>query len=130
MGVIKLRRRADEKPESVFDDWSTQRAARVSVVELVTRRVDVGQVGRTGSLDKRVGLKLRITVVDFAGKVLSRAECVRFELHAEVAVKFIAAALGDNVDHAAGGAAKLSIETARLHLHFLHELKRQVIVVA
>src|SRR5689334_4272120 len=130
MGVIKLRRRADEKPKSVFDDWSTERAARICVVKVVTRRIDVAQVSRTRSLDQRVRLKLRVAVVNFSGEILSRTESVRLELHPEVAVKFVAAALGDNVDHAAGGAAKLSIEAAGLHLHFLHELEREVVVVA
>src|SRR5215510_13213827 len=112
MGVIKLRRRAYEKPKSVFDNWSTKRAAGISVVKAVTRGIDVTQASRTGSLDKRIGLDLRVTVVDFSGERLSRTEIARLKLHPEVAVKFIAAALGDNVDHAAGGAAKFSIETA------------------
>ncbi len=85
---------------------------------------------RAGSLDKRIRLELRIAVVNFSGERLSRTESVRLELHPEVAVKLIAAALGDNVDHAARGATKLSIESAGLYLHFLDELERQVIVFA
>src|ERR1051325_2995593 len=130
MAVIKLRRRAHQKPKPVFDDWTTERAAGIGVVKLVARRIDVAQVSRTGSLDQRIRLELRITVVNFSGEILSRTERVRLELHSEVAVKLIAAALGDNVDHAACGAAKLSIETAGLYLHFLYELEWEVIVVA
>src|ERR1044072_4026488 len=130
MGMIKLRRRAHETPETVFDNWPTDRATRVSVVEVVAWRIDVAQNRGTGSLDKRIGLKLRVAVVDFPGKILSRAESVRLKLHPKVAVKIIAAALGDDVDHAACCAAKFSIETAGLYLHFLYELERQVIVFA
>ena len=127
MGVIKLRRRAYEEPKSVFDNWTTERRAGIRVVKAVTRGIDVAQNSRAGSLDKRIGLELRVAVVDFSGERLSRTEGVRFKLQTEVAVKVIAAALGDNVDHAARCAAKLSVETARLNLYFLYELERQVI---
>src|SRR5215510_5038745 len=127
MRVIELRRRADEKPKSVFDNWSTNRAAGIGVVKAVAWRVDVAQASGARSLNKRIGLKLRIAVVDFSRERLSRTEIARLKLHSEVTVKLIAAALGDNVDHAAGSATKLSIETARLNLHFLYELERQVI---
>ena len=127
IGVIKLRRRAHEKPEPVFNNWSTNRDAGISVVKAVTRWIDVAQHRCAGSLNQRIGLKLRVAVVNFPGERLSCTESVRLELHPKVAVKLIAAALGDNVDHAASRAAKLSIETARLYLHFLYELERQVI---
>ena len=130
MGVIKLWRRADEKPKSVFDDWSTQRATGISVVELVTWWIDVAQASRAGSLVQRIRLELRVAVVNFSGERLSRTESVRLELHPKVTMKIVAAALGDNVDYAACGSTKLSIETARLNLHFLYELEWQVIVFA
>ena len=127
MAVIKLWRRAYEKPEPVFDNWSTNRSARIGVVKVVAWWIDVTQSSGTGSLDKRIGLKLRVTIVNFSGERLSRAETVRFELHPEVSVKIIATAFGDNVDHAACRTTKLRIETAGLYLHFLYELERQVI---
>ena len=127
MGVIKLGRRAYEKPEPVFDNGSTKRGAGIRVVKAVTWWIDVAQSSGTGSLNKRIGLILRVAVVNFSSERLARTESVGFELHAELAVKLIATALGDNVDHAAGGATKLSIETAGLYLHFLYELERLVI---
>ena len=127
MRVIKLRRRAYQEPKSVFDNWTTKRRAGVRVVKFVTRGIDVAQNSRTGPLDKRICLELRVTVVNFSGERLSSTETVRLKLQPEIAVKLIAAALGDNVDYAAGCATKLSIETARLNLHFLYELERQVI---
>jgi hypothetical protein len=45
-------------------------------------------------------------------------------------MKIVAPALGDHVDYAAGGPAKLSIETTRLHLNFLYKLEGDVVVVA
>src|SRR6185503_9925436 len=123
MGVIKLRRCAYEKPESVSDNWSTNRAAGISVVKAVTRGIDVAQRFRAGALDKRVRLKLRVTVRDLSRERLSRAETACFKLHTEVAVKIVATALGNNVDDAARCTAKLSIKTARLYLHFLYELE-------
>src|SRR5215217_6063204 len=110
MGMIKLRRRAYQKPKSVFDNWTTKRRAGVRVVKAVTRGIDVAQNSRAGSLNERIRLELRVTVVNFSGKRLSRTESVRFKLQPEVAVKLIAAALGDNVDHAARCTTKLSIE--------------------
>ena len=124
MSVIKLRRRAYEKPEPVFDNRSTNCGTGISVVKAVTWWIDVAQSSCTRSLDKRIRLELWITVVNLSGERLSRTESVRLKLHPEFSVKIIAAALSDNVDHAACGATKLSIETAGLYLHFLHELKR------
>ena len=66
----------------------------------------------------------------FPVRVWRALRCVGLKLHSEFSVKLIAAALGDDVDYAARCAAKLGIETARLHLHFLYELERQVVGVA
>ena len=129
MRVIKLRRRAGEKPQSIFNDWSTKRDARISVVKVVTRWIDVAQGSRTRSLDKWICLKLRVAVRDLSGERLARTETVRLKLHPEVAVKIIATALGNNVDYAACGAPKLSIKTARLHLHFLYKLEGEIVCV-
>src|SRR5215216_3231523 len=127
MSVIKLRRRAYEKPESVSDNWSTKRAAGISIVKAVTWWIDVAQGCRAGSLNKRICLKLRVTVRDLSRERLSRTETARFKLHPEVSVKIIATAFGNNVDYAACCTAKLSIKTARFNLHFLYKLERYVI---
>jgi hypothetical protein len=41
----------------------------------------------------------------------------------------VTAALGHNVDHAAGRAAEFGFETRALDLHFLHEREGQVVVL-
>ena len=43
------------------------------------------------------------------------------------ALERIRAALGDDVDHAAGGLAELRFVAARLDLHFLHEVERRAV---
>ena len=95
MAVIKLRRRAYEKPEPVFNNWSTNRGARIRVVEVVAWRIDVTQSSGAGSLNKRIRLELWVTIVDFSSERLSRTESIRLKLHSEVAVKFITLFLHD-----------------------------------
>ena len=50
-----------------------------------------------------------------------------FELHAELAVKIIAAATCNHTDHAAGRTAVYRIETARFNLDLLNQLSRNVV---
>ena len=106
------------------------RAARISVKEIVAGGIDVTQDRSARSLNQRIRLVLRITVIDFACKVLSCTEIARLKLHPKLSMKIISAALGHDVDNTTGRSPKLGIKATRLDLHFLHKLERQIVVVA
>ena len=54
-------------------------------------------------------------------------EAVRPEVAEQAAAQLVRAALGDDVDDAAGRLAELGLVAAGLHLHFLDEVERQAV---
>ena len=81
-------------------------------------------------MNQRIRLVLRVTVIDFAREVLSCTEIARLKLHPKLSMKFISAALGDDVDDTTSRSTKLGIKATRLDLHLLNKLERQVVVIA
>src|SRR4051812_3258785 len=100
--LARLRIESAKEPNLVLDDWTTDITTQVHFRKAVGRG--------TGERE----------VLHFTNQALGSA------IAKQVAVKFIATALGDDVENTAGRLAVFGTVRTSLDFNFLHKLERQV----